>query len=747
MLGPIWSKSEPFENGMEVAGEKSLDEPNSDAGAKSEAEDQSEEFSESEQWKLLVEPFTKWDQQALIEVGDQHDQLRTWSRRLAFMVADGNRYPELVLKAVNDFGREIPADYGMYAEMAKYTGLQISRTAARAGPMAFRRFIPKSLDSLDDLPEDIKEFLPVDRERRKFAQEVIPDLDLDGRFSPIGSHVASKLQQKSKYDDSHALSWSVLGSLIREEQFVLASYVLRTATNATESSLKGLVDQVLPLVNEHRYAGYIRSFRYHPASQTDQCWEHLKNLKVRDPSGKMFRMIMRYGACADRVDPELRKALWRSVNTKRNFTTIDFLHRLFPYGPACREGDKKYYMALGNLLRTFTKFSEAGLRACICNGVDPDQEQLKTWEESIKNDPMAFYYLGRQYQAKDLDADAERCFKKSVDLLSTQLNVKALAAHYFEQKDYEDWEQTYLDYLKTQPIGLKGAGIHQSLAKGFEERDLYEKALPHAREAAETYSAWGLSTASLLTEKLARWEESERWIQALSTSYPSSSGSLWYYWCRRTGRGDVEAARKLFAQLEANSSKKHRTRIQWVKAGVFRLMEDDVEGSLEAYRKALSYYMSPTCTIMISQLSRQLNDDASSRKALDDYLKHQTTAEEKTIFDECAIAVVRMIRSSKIKNKHLVEIEEMMAKLRPINVSLLSYFVGKELLMRGDKDKAKTWLGRSIRARGQEENYYSLAGMELARLNGGTSRGDNEVLSRKDTWPPEEEVDAERGHQ
>ena len=139
-----------IENGTEVADNESSDETDSNALIESVTDDLAGDFSESEQWKRLVEPFTKWDQQALIEVGHQYDQLRPWSRRLAFMVADGNRYPELVLKAVNDFGREIPADYGMYAEMAKYPRLQISRTAAQVGPMAFRRFMPKSLDSLDD---------------------------------------------------------------------------------------------------------------------------------------------------------------------------------------------------------------------------------------------------------------------------------------------------------------------------------------------------------------------------------------------------------------------------------------------------------------------------------------------------------------------------------------------------------------------------------------------------------------------
>jgi len=700
--------------------------------------DQASKFPEAERWKLLVEPFTKWDHETLIKIGDQHKELRPWSRRLAFHVIDGNRYPEKVLEAGTEFVSEIPADFGMYAEMVKYFGLQISRTAAGWGSRAFRQLLPESLDTIDDLPSDLKEFLPVDKKRRKFAQKIIPDLDLNAQFTPLVAHISSELEDESKYDHTNGLSWSVLGRLIQEEQFVQAGYVLAVAQIATESSKNGLVDQLLPLVSEHRYADYIRSYRYRTDSQTEQCWEILKKLKMQDPSWKMYLMILRYYRCARRVDPELGTKFWRSVG--RNFTTVDLNRYVFPNGPNGREDIKRHYSVIGERFTTFTKFSEAGWRTCICNGIDPDQEQLKTWEESIKHDAMAFYYLGKRYQEKNLDSDTERCFKKSVGLVPNLHNVQALAGYYYEQKDYENWERTYLDYLKTDPSGLKGATIHRSLCWGFQKRDMYTKALPHARVAAQTYSAWGLKTASELTEKMALWEESERWVQAVSTSYPSTLGERWYYWCRRTGRGDLAAARKVVEKVETRSSKEHRSRVQWVKTAVFRLMEDDVEGSLEAYRKALSYYMSTSCTVMISQLSRQLNDDASSRKALEDYLEEKTDVEEKTDSDKCQLKLVQLILSERIEEQELKSIEKMMDDVPPLEVSLYAYLLGKELMLRGNEDEAKIWFKRSMQTRQLDSEYSTLAGMELVQLNGGTSSRDDEAVTWKDLWPPKEET-------
>ena len=127
----------------------------------------------------------------------------------------------------------------------------------------------------------------------------------------------------------------------------------------------------------------------------------------------------------------------------------------------------------------------------------------------------------------------------------------------------------------------------------------------------------------------------------------------------------------------------------------------------------------------------------ASNKALDDLLRDRATIKNNTNSNKCAIAVVRLAQSEQIDDEQLAEIEKKMLEVEPVDVSILAYFIGKELLIRGKEDKAKVWLKRSMLTRAPEHYYSSLAGMELARLNGGTTRANNDVQSRKDTWPPE----------
>jgi hypothetical protein len=72
-----------------------------------------------------------------------------------------------------------------------------------------------------------------------------------------------------------------------------------------------------------------------------------------------------------------------------------------------------------------------------------------------------------------------------------------------------------------------------------------EEALPHAVAAAETWAAWGLELASRVEEGLGHWEESEKWIREEAQAYPTGAAYEWYFWCRRTGRGNISEASKL----------------------------------------------------------------------------------------------------------------------------------------------------------------------------------------------------------
>src|SRR5690606_20789468 len=123
-------------------------------------------------------------------------------------------------------------------------------------------------------------------------------------------------------------------------------------------------------------------------------------------------------------------------------------------------------------------------------------------------------------------------------------NTRQLANLHWSRNDLGKWRATLQRFIDEAPdTSLDHAQMHAQLANGYAHFGEYAKAKPHALEAAQTYSGWGLLCASRICEGLGHWEESEQWVRACCDSYPTSSGYRLYFWCRRTGRGDVDTAR------------------------------------------------------------------------------------------------------------------------------------------------------------------------------------------------------------
>ena len=71
----------------------------------------------------------------------------------------------------------------------------------------------------------------------------------------------------------------------------------------------------------------------------------------------------------------------------------------------------------------------------------------------------------------------------------------------------------------------------------------FEEAKPYADAAAATWAAFGMVCASQCYEGLKDWAQAEQWSRLTSERYSRRNWAYWYTWCKRTGHGDVKAAR------------------------------------------------------------------------------------------------------------------------------------------------------------------------------------------------------------
>ena len=170
--------------------------------------------------------------------------------------------------------------------------------------------------------------------------------------------------------------------------------------------------------------------------------------------------------------------------------------------------------------------------------------EAEGWENAFPDQLNILLYLGARYTALKRFGDAERCLKKYIAISPDANGYTELAKCYKGQNDDDKWVQTWDEFSKLPSLGLEQAKARVTIADFYMSKKEFQKALPYAEEAAETYAGWALRAAYQANEGLGEWGRSELWARRLSERYPSE-GRDWYRWCLRTGRGDLRAAAQL----------------------------------------------------------------------------------------------------------------------------------------------------------------------------------------------------------
>jgi len=690
-------------------------------------------------WTNLIEPYCLSDRAAMQKVGEQNEVLKPWATRLWFDLTCTYQHDTWTYHAGSEVLQATPTAYGVYAEMARSgAGLATGRAGAFQAPLAFGEHFPASLDGMPGMPKEVRAFLPTNSFKRFLLRAIFRDPDPNDSFSAATTFIAQRLRDESKKSVSGEPSWSALAYLLEEEQFIQVANDLGVSTNATEHSLTDAVDSVYPLVKKHRYAAYIDSFRYNKRHEIQEIEKALSEMSIEDPRGNMRRMFRRIWSVGEIGERGIGNRAWR--NRARDFTMRGLLDYYFASPSKWKELREVTSPSNVEAFNRIVPYSDVRIRFSVNCAREPTLNLLKIWQAGLSEDATAYTILGKRFLALEDAQRATQCFEESLKILPTLESAKNLANLHWNQ-DFEKWEQAYLKFLESESLGLQHGHAHEALAYGYSRYGLWPAAAEQAELAAGTGSAWGLRVASYTSEGLAEWEESENRIRDMSESYPSTSGNRWYFWCRRTGRGDVEDAFDL-AEKHFSAKRTMQNRNEEVWLGVFRLLEGDKPGALDAYHKAQNFGPTFTCTLMIAQLARQLADEKMREKVLLEMAvtaeKHLGKEEDNKDVYQAGLAIIELLRTGDASEERLKQIEELLVKVDDNARSAFSYFVGKELNAMGKWKEGDTYLRRALVLPFNEPRYATLAGNDLAERH-GTSRPEDDVLDQTDLWPARED--------
>ena len=511
--------------------------------------------------------------------------------------------------------------------------------------------------------------------------------------------------------------------------------------DAVEYSKKSLVDQLMPLVEGHRYAAYIRSFSASPF-ESQRLAEILYDITVVDPRARMQPLFNRIWHASTAGGKDGNELAWRSI-WARDFTLSGLLDMY--YGLALTWTSSvlpEHRQIFAQDFREISPYSPNAVRLQWETKKGLSSQELSELESELKDDPVGWMTIGNYYYSlNDLDA-SERCFARSLDISPCYDSTVGLANTYFYKGKRDLWQATLESYLEIDDLGLAHAQIHQQIAEQHIRDRAWSKAAPHAFAAAETYSASGLLLAGTVCEGLHDWDKSEHFVAEATRSYPSYwSGTSWYFWCRRNGRGDLEAARDIAARNIEHAATQTRYDDAY-RTFLYRILEGNQAEALAGLDQQIA-----TCLdgepawdtswrlLHIIALSAEMDDTARLKQAIDELKTHvdQTIKATHPNWVEIYDGLCQAFSGDPLPKSFFKTFDEAMTSSCAEYRCSYWYFLGAALDQLGDKEKAELYWRRAAFGGPFDTYNATLAGHRLVERFGADRGGIPEDIAQLDS--------------
>jgi tetratricopeptide (TPR) repeat protein len=294
------------------------------------------------------------------------------------------------------------------------------------------------------------------------------------------------------------------------------------------------VKAAAPLVEMHPYRQFLATYTIDPAARI-AAWEKLTIPEPDDLEFQAARMWLQYRqrhlpAASDMV---------MTIASRLDATPRDYNQQ------ADVIVNLGYSWWCDSLLRN-SPFSPVAAAIAVEFCGDDYKPRFAEWEEAAADYPVLALAFARRAVAAARWEKAEKWFKL-VASTGDMDGLRELAKVYALQGKMDRWVATLEDSLKGPDYGLDHALAQSNIARYYMHLKRWEKALPYAKGAAESYAGWALQILAECHEAMGHWTEAEAIFKAESERYPDAIVE-WYAFCRRTGRGDLASARRLFAE-------------------------------------------------------------------------------------------------------------------------------------------------------------------------------------------------------
>jgi tetratricopeptide (TPR) repeat protein len=527
----------------------------------------------------------------------------------------------------------------------------------------------------------------------------------------------SDAQSRSGPADTGEPSWAALGNMIGELSFVQAWRRVHFEVVLLGMPADQSLGMFAPLTADHPYAAFIEAYSSDEKAKA-AAW---KKLVISRPDGlelQEYPMCLPYYADHHRSD---RAVLPHLLNGGLDHTARDYF-MLLTLG-----ADKRTPSRVLRLL-AISPFSTYATAAAIVEGGENVRGRLAAWEKAAAKHPLLCKAFADRYVSEKRFDEAAKWAKAAIALNPDYYAYQLLAQIYWIQGHEDRWAATLEEFFNQPDYGLVHGVVCAQIARYYMARKHWDKAMRYAEGAADTYSAWGLLVLAGCYEGTHQWKEAEKLRKAAAERYPDLLTPLyWYCFCRRTGHGDLAAARAAYQAVFQSKDGAHRDPFG---GAVFCILEKKPRQALrlvsDMFERTDDIYAGLHVAMLHDELGDAKERDAALHRLIERAAKVKLS--EKNASQTVLAQLARMIvADSAAGGKGEIDLaaadkinDGLKASLRKQppqenkDPMIFDYFLGRYLSLHGKTDEAiKHWKKCVAETETFDSTTRSIAGAEL----------------------------------
>ena len=402
------------------------------------------------------------------------------------------------------------------------------------------------------------------------------------------------------------------------------------------------------------------------------------------------------------------KAAW-NLSTAHEDETADMVRTLW-------SADDQVKLGIAKKILRFSPFHAFARAICIYKDWDNVKDQVAGWEKESGVSPAVLSALAWHYSEAQQYADAERVLLRCIVLSPDLSTYKALAANFKAQGKIDRWQATLEEFLdKVEDLGLDHANVRVEIANHYMDLKQWDKARPYADAAATTGAAWAMLCAGRCAEGAEDWARAEALNRAVTERYPDDDWAQWYFFCKRTGHGDLTAARQSVDRyVTARAERPDLQNEEYT--GCFYWLEGRNDAAKAAFTRAFQNRKSISAAMALANIADDEKDAAHRNELLKELVTNYKDKAPRSI-EICRIFLETVFApEGSSRPLDIAAVDRVLESIPEVGRSNAEFFVGWVVKNHGQPSLAKRYLMHADRSDHTMIWYSLLAKDALKRM-------------------------------